>query len=151
MRARGTQTPGLLPISAILAMEPGWKRPDPAVTSSRRLSDERSRVTSQSANNDSDQTRQIGAAAKAIRSSLHDSASNSATGHATTGRQTRIASATHYDSSLPQVTTTVPNRLFKRLIIVIKRLGRGDVSVSDEQLSKVTQQLRQYGLSVYIQ
>ena len=132
-------------------MEPGWKRPDPAVTSSRQLSDERSHATSQSANDDSDRTRQISAVAKTIQSSLHDSASDSATGHATTGRQTRVASATHYDSPLPQVTTTVPNRLFKRLIVVIKRLGRGDASVSDDQLAKVTQQLRQYGLSVYIQ
>jgi hypothetical protein len=52
----GTWTPGLIPFSAVLTMDPGWKCPDPATTSFHLLSDERVLETNQSTVDDSDQT-----------------------------------------------------------------------------------------------
>src|SRR5271156_6259290 len=43
----------------------------------------------------------------------------------------------------------MPNQLFKWLMVIIKQLGRNDMSVTDEHLDNVTRRPRQCRLSVY--
>ena len=143
-------------------MDPTWNALDQGVTASRRedSQDNDNDSNDQSEDGDRTPTQQSGKAPKTlIRGPGEDDATDGTT-HGEGARTTTLTSGTDGKDARPtaygkggQLTTTdsgLINGLYKRLMVVIQRLGRGDASVTDQQLARVTQKLRGHGLSVYI-
>ena len=158
--------PGVIPMAAIQAMGQTWNALEQGITASRQ--ELRHEVTtSQSEPCDlapHQQTSAHGRTEQPRRPELDSARATDGTSHEADARITEASRIDCGDDArrpAPNATTPIPlgqapagaslvNTLYKRLMVVIQRIGRGDASVTDQHLARVMQRLRQHGLSVYI-